>query len=54
MNPPLQKILTGILNGEDEKKHSYEKMGILNLKRRADKYSESSTDLVTYAKSLTQ
>jgi hypothetical protein len=33
--PALQKILKGILHTEDENKHSHERMGLFNLKRRS-------------------
>jgi inner membrane protein involved in colicin E2 resistance len=44
--PPQQKILVGILHTEDENKCyfiSHERMEILKLKGRPDKYSESRT-----------
>jgi hypothetical protein len=40
--PALQKILKGILHREDENKHNHERMGIINLKRRADKSLKSN------------
>jgi hypothetical protein len=47
-NPPLQKILEGILHSEDENKYSKERTELLNLKRGADKQSESSIKLATH------
>jgi hypothetical protein len=33
--PALQKILKGILNTEDENKHSYERIGIIKLQEKS-------------------
>jgi hypothetical protein len=35
--PPLQKILTGILQTENENKQNHKRLGMLNLKKRPDK-----------------
>jgi hypothetical protein len=53
-NPPLEKILKGILHTEDENKHNLERVELLNLKRRANKQSESSIELVAHTQTITQ
>jgi hypothetical protein len=43
--PPLQKILQEILHTEDKnKKKTMKGWEVLNLRRRKDKYSESSIE----------
>jgi hypothetical protein len=48
--PPLQKILQGILNTENESKQNH----VSNHRRRKDKKSESNIDSSTHNKTLKQ
>jgi hypothetical protein len=52
IKPPLQKIMKGILHIEDQNNHSHGRMGILKVKRRTDKQSESSIELVAHTQIL--
>jgi hypothetical protein len=52
--PPLQKILKRILHTQDKNKSNYEGTGNINLMRRADKDSESSSELPVYTQILKQ
>jgi hypothetical protein len=41
----LQKILKGVLHTQDENKYNHERVRNSDLKRRIDKYKESSIEL---------
>jgi hypothetical protein len=43
-NPPLQKILQGILHTENESKQTHERTGSTKPQERKDKESESNID----------
>jgi hypothetical protein len=47
-NPPLQKILQGILHTEHEGKQNHEGQEVPNHRRRKDKKEESNTDLTSH------
>jgi hypothetical protein len=49
---PLQKVLKGVLHSEDKNKHNHKRMGSINLKRRTNKYRESSIELVAHTQIL--
>jgi hypothetical protein len=52
--PPLQMIVKRILHTEDQNEHNHERTGILNLKRRTDKYPEETTELATHTQIVKQ
>jgi hypothetical protein len=49
---PLWKILKEVLHTEDKIKHNHKRMGSINLKRRTNKYRESSIELVAHTQIL--
>jgi hypothetical protein len=52
IKPPLQKIVHGILNTEDESKQTTRGQAIPNHKRRKDKESDSSIDSAAHNKNI--
>jgi hypothetical protein len=53
-NPPLQKILQGILHAENESKKTMKKQAVPNHRRRKDKEVESNIDSAIHNQTLKQ
>jgi hypothetical protein len=52
--PPLQKVLKGILHTEDEINMTMKGQQVLNLMRRTEKHSESSTESAVHTHMINQ
>jgi hypothetical protein len=53
-NPPLQKILQGILHAENESKKTMKKQAVPNHRRRKDKEVESNIDSAEHNQTFNQ